>query len=171
MKNLILIVALLTLITGCFPSNNLSKQEVLLQGKTMGTTYNIKVIVENDSFNTESLQKDIDIALVNLNQEMSTYIADSELSLFNQLRSSNPVTISNGLTRVMKEAIRLGELSNGKLDVTIGPLVNLWGFGPEYRLDKVPSNELLQETKNRIGIENITLNGNKLSKKIDMLVQ
>ncbi len=169
MKNLILIVALLTLITGCFPSNNLSKQEVLLQGKTMGTTYNIKVIVENDSFNTESLQKDIDIALVNLNQEMSTYIADSELSLFNQLRSSNPVTISNGLTRVMKEAIRLGELSNGKLDVTIGPLVNLWGFGPEYRLDKVPSNELLQETKNRIGIENITLNGNKLSKKIDDL--
>ena len=169
MKNLILIATVLALLTGCFPSNNLSKQEVLLHGKTMGTTYNIKIIVENDSINTELLQKNIDIALVKLNQEMSTYIKDSELSQFNQLRSLEPVTISHGLTRVMSEAIRLGKLSHGKLDVTIGPLVNLWGFGPEYRLDKVPSDELLKATKNKIGIEKITLNGNTLSKQSDDL--
>ncbi len=169
MKNLILIAALLTLLTGCFPSKNLDKQEVLLQGRTMGTTYNIKVIVENDSVDIELLQEDIDAALVNLNQEMSTYIKDSELSRFNQLRSSEPVTLSKGLARVIKEAIRLGELSEGSLDVTVGPLVNLWGFGPEFHLDNVPSDELLQQTKAKVGIENITLNGNQLSKKIDEL--
>lgn len=169
MKNLILIAALLTLLTGCFPSKNLDKQEVLLQGRTMGTTYNIKVIVENDSIDTQLLQKDIDSALVNVNQEMSTYIPDSELSRFNQLRSSEPVTLSKGLARVVGEAIRLGKLSNGKLDVTVGPLVNLWGFGPEYRLEKVPSDELLQQTKSKVGIENIELKDGQLSKNIDEL--
>ncbi|WP_076418582.1 FAD:protein FMN transferase [Colwellia sp. UCD-KL20] len=169
MKNLILITLVLTLLTGCFPSKNLDKKEVLLQGRTMGTTYNIKVIVENDSIDTQLLQKDIDSALVNVNQEMSTYIPDSELSRFNQLRSSEPVTLSKGLARVVKEAIRLGKLSNGKLDVTVGPLVNLWGFGPEYRLEKVPSDELLEQTKSKVGIENIELVDGRLSKKIDEL--
>ncbi|WP_077338001.1 FAD:protein FMN transferase [Pseudocolwellia agarivorans] len=169
MKNLILITLVLTLLTGCFPSKNLDKKEVLLQGRTMGTTYNIKVIVENDSIDTQLLQKDIDSALVNVNQEMSTYIPDSELSRFNQLRSSEPVTLSKGLARVIEEAIRLGKLSNGKLDVTVGPLVNLWGFGPEYRLEKVPSDELLEQTKSKVGIENIELVDGRLSKKIDEL--
>ncbi|XPF94254.1 FAD:protein FMN transferase [Colwellia sp. RE-S-Sl-9] len=169
MKNLILITLVLTLLTGCFPSKNLDKKEVLLQGRTMGTTYNIKVIVENDSIDTQLLQKDIDSALVNVNQEMSTYIPDSELSHFNQLRSSEPVTLSKGLARVIEEAIRLGKLSNGKLDVTVGPLVNLWGFGPEYRLEKVPSDELLEQTKSKVGIENIELVDGRLSKKIDEL--
>ena len=169
MKNLILITIVLTLLTGCFPSKNLDKNEVLLQGRTMGTTYNIKIIVENNSIDTAELHKKIDVALVGLNQEMSTYIENSELSRFNQLRTSKPVIISNGLTRVVKEAIRLGELSKGKLDVTVGPLVNLWGFGPEYRVDKIPSDKLLNETMSKIGIKHIMLKGNQLSKNIDEL--
>jgi len=169
MIKLIVTIALLSLLTGCFPSANLDKREVLLQGRTMGTTYNIKVIVENNTINTTDLHEKIDKALVNLNQEMSTYIPDSELSQFNQLRSSEPVVISNGLNRVMKEAIRLGQLSEGKLDVTVGPLVNLWGFGPEYQLEKVPSDELLTLTNSKVGIEHIQLKGNQLSKNVNEL--
>ena len=48
---------------------------------------------------------------------------------------------------MIKEAIRLGKLSDGALDVTVGPLVNLWGFGPEYRPETVPSDELLARLK------------------------
>jgi len=169
MIKLIVTIAFLSLLTGCFPSANLDKKEVLLQGRTMGTTYNIKVIVENNTINTTNLHEKIDKALVNLNQEMSTYIPDSELSQFNQLRSSEPVVISNGLNRVMKEAIRLGQLSEGKLDVTVGPLVNLWGFGPEYQLEKVPSDELLALTNSKVGIEHIQLEGSQLSKNVNEL--
>lgn len=167
-KQLFIACLLITLV-GCFPSKNLDKKEVLLQGRTMGTTYNIKVIVENDSIDTVNLQTKIDSALVTVNQEMSTYITDSELSTFNQHRSYEPVAISNGLTRVIKEAIRLGILSNGSLDVTVGPLVNLWGFGPEYQLERIPSEELLTSTKARVGIQHIQLEGNELSKSIDDL--
>lgn len=169
MRNLIVIVTALVLLAGCFPSKDLSIKEELLQGQTMGTTYNIKIIVENDLVDIATLKKDIDETLINVNQEMSTYIGDSELSRFNQLSSKEPIKISNGLTRVIKEAVRLGDITDGRLDVTVGPLVNLWGFGPEYHLENVPSNELLEQTKSKVGIQHINLNGNKLSKNIEML--
>jgi len=161
-KTVVLIASLLVLV-GCFPSNDLGRKEYLLQGNTMGTTYNIKVVGEN--IDTVKLQQGIDAELVQLNQEMSTYIADSELSEFNQSTSLEPVNVSVGLARVIKEAIRLGQLSNGALDVTVGPLVNLWGFGPEYRPETVPSDELLNTTKARIGLDKLVFENGTLRKK------
>jgi len=165
----VFVLALLVILTGCFPSSDLSKKEVLLQGRTMGTTYNIKVIVSADSQDLDKLQAGIDDLLKELNQQMSTYIADSELSRFNQSQSLAPIDISPGLARVIGEAIRLGKLSNGKLDVTVGPLVNLWGFGPEQRPEKEPTALELTETRTRIGLEHLSLSNNLLSKKIPEL--
>ena len=167
--NAIFLIAITVFLTACFPSKDPNKEEVLLQGRTMGTTYNIKVVVKNDSIQIDQLQSDIDSLLKQINQEMSTYIPTSELSLFNQNTSTEPVEISVGLQRVIKESIRLGEISEGKLDVTVGPLVNLWGFGPEHRPDNVPSDELLARTKAKIGLRYLSLNGNKLTKAIPEL--
>ncbi len=159
---LFLATIVIFLLVGCFPSNDLARQEYHLQGNTMGTTYNIKVVGEN--LNAGKLKQDIDVALKQLNQEMSTYIADSELSLFNKSSSPEPVEVSNGLARVVKEAIRLGKLSDGALDVTVGPLVNLWGFGPGYRPETVPSDELLLATKAKVGLDKLTFDNGLLSK-------
>ena len=161
---LLVMATVLLMLSGCFPSNDLGRQEYLMQGKTMGTTYNIKVVGEN--IDTVKLQQGIDEKLIQLNQEMSTYITDSELSIFNQSTSLEPISVSLGLARVLKEAIRLGELSEGALDVTVGPLVNLWGFGPEYRPETVPSDELLAETKARIGLDKLVFENGMLNKKI-----
>ncbi|GAA5130340.1 FAD:protein FMN transferase [Thalassotalea piscium] len=136
----------------------------MLHGKTMGTTYNIKVIVDHNSVDTKYLQQHIDKSLKQLNQEMSTYIADSELSRFNSSTSLEPVEISKGLARVISEAFRIGKISGGKLDVTVGPLVNLWGFGPEYRPETVPSDDEIAEARLRVGLEKLSLEGNLLSK-------
>jgi thiamine biosynthesis lipoprotein len=161
---LLTIASVLLILSGCFPSNDLVRQEYLMQGKTMGTTYNIKVVGEN--IDTVKLQQGIDKKLIQLNQEMSTYITDSELSTFNQSTSLEPISVSLGLARVLKEAIRLGELTEGALDVTVGPLVNLWGFGPEYRPETVPSDELLAETKARVGLNKLVFEKGMLNKKI-----
>ncbi len=67
---------------------------------------------------------------------------------------------------VVKEAVRLNGLTLGALDVTVGPLVNLWGFGPEARPDVVPSDEELAARKANTGIHHLTVDGNKLSKDI-----
>ena len=70
---------------------------------------------------------------------------------------------------VVKEAMRLNGLTLGALDVTVGPLVNLWGFGPEARPDVVPTDEELAARRANIGIEHLTVDGNKLSKDIPNL--
>ncbi len=163
---LMLLITLAVSLSACFPSNPSKNTEVLLQGRTMGTTYNIKVVATEEQVIELKLQQQIDAALKQVNQEMSTYIADSELSKFNQSTSAEAIEISAGLTRVIKESIRLGNLSGGKLDVTVGPLVNLWGFGPEQRPEKVPSDAILSATNERVGLQNLVLEGNLLSKKI-----
>lgn len=160
---LFLATIVIFLLVGCFPSNDLARQEYHLQGNTMGTTYNIKVVGE--SLNAGKLKQDIDVALKQLNQEMSTYIPSSELSLINTSKSTEPVVISAGLNRVMKEAVRLGALSGGMLDVTVGPLVNLWGFGPDARPENEPSDELLSVTRERIGLDKLILENGELTKK------
>ncbi len=161
---LVLATLAVLILSGCFPSNDLGRKEYLLQGNTMGTTYTIKVVGEN--IDTAKLQQGIEQKLVQLNQEMSTYIADSELSRFNQSTSLEPVKLSTGLARVLKEAVRLGRLTHGALDVTVGPLVNLWGFGPEYRPETVPSDVLLNTTKTRIGLDKLVFENDTLAKKI-----
>lgn len=164
-KSASLLLLFLTL-SGCFPSNDTMRNEVLLQGKTMGTTYHIKVIVDQNVVDTKELQQKIDTELKQLNREMSTYIPDSELSLINQSTELTPTKVSIGLARVVQEAIRLGHLSGGKLDVTVGPLVNLWGFGPEYQPETVPTAEVLAATRKRIGLNNLSLVEGKLTKSI-----
>jgi thiamine biosynthesis lipoprotein len=166
----IMLIAFLALsITACFPSNDSPEIEVLLQGFTMGTTYNIKVVATPEQVEVLKLQDKIDEVLKRINQEMSTYISDSEISRFNQSTSKGAFEISNGFARVLAESIRLGELSNGKLDITVGPLVNLWGFGPEQRPEKVPSDVLLKSTMARVGLTKLHLVGNQLSKDIPNL--
>ncbi|PKI14184.1 FAD:protein FMN transferase [Colwellia sp. 12G3] len=161
-----LLTALVLALSACFPSNNTGKEEILLQGRTMGTTYNIKVVGTKEQIKALNLQQKIDDVLKQVNQEMSTYIKSSEISKFNQSTSTDSIEVSPGFARVLKESIRLGQLSEGKLDVTVGPLVNLWGFGPEQRPDKVPSDVVLAATKKRVGLQNLVLEGNLLSKKI-----
>jgi len=154
------------MLSACFPSNNTGKDEILLQGRTMGTTYNIKVVATKEQLIALNLQQKIDAALEQVNQEMSTYIPSSEISIFNNAKSTEAIEVSPGFARVLKESIRLGELSEGKLDVTVGPLVNLWGFGPEQRPETIPSDEVLAATKKRVGLQNLVLEGNLLSKKV-----
>jgi thiamine biosynthesis lipoprotein len=161
-----LLTALVLVLSACFPSNNTGQEEILLQGRTMGTTYNIKVVGTKEQVEALNLQQKIDALLKQVNQEMSTYIKSSEISTFNQSTSTESIEVSPGFARVLKESIRLGQLSEGKLDVTVGPLVNLWGFGPEQRPDKVPSEVLLAATKKRVGLQHLVLEGNLLAKKI-----
>lgn len=65
------------------------------------------------------------------------------------------MVVSRDTARVVTEAIHLGRESRGALDVTVGPLVNLWGFGPDARPTKIPSEELLTQTRQKTGLGNL----------------
>ena len=139
-------------------------EQVALTGKTMGTYYSIKYIEETGLPSSEQVQQQIDSRLVQINNEMSTYQPDSELSRFNRSTSTDDFELSTNTAKVMAEALRLNKLSQGALDVTVGPLVNLWGFGPQMRVEKVPTKEEITAVSNRIGIDLLQLNQNSLSK-------
>ncbi len=132
------------------------KSEIHFSGPTMGTTYNIKYAV-SEQITPELLQAEVDKELVKINQLMSTYIQDSELSRFNQWHSREPFHLSAQTLFVMNEAKRLGDLSGGVLDVTVGPLVNLWGFGPEARPEKIPTAKEIVAAQQRIGLDKLIL--------------
>ena len=140
-----------------------AKQVVHLHGNTMGTTYNVKYVIDERG-QIEGLQDEIDARLVEINKLMSTYDPTSELSRFNQNRYTTPVALSAETTKVVNEALRLGELSHGVLDVTVGPLVNLWGFGPNKRPEKVPSEEQVAEVRAYVGLDKINMTPDGLRK-------
>ncbi|MDC5841736.1 FAD:protein FMN transferase [Vibrio europaeus] len=165
MKKWLVAFASLLVLAGC----EKPAEQVHLSGPTMGTSYNIKYISAEGIPSPEALQQEVDRLLEEVNDQMSTYRKDSELSRFNQLQSSESFEVSPQTVTVVKEAIRLNGLTQGALDVTVGPLVNLWGFGPEARPEVVPSDEELAARKAMTGIEHLSVEGNTLRKDIPNL--
>jgi thiamine biosynthesis lipoprotein len=160
-----LVIIIAVIFTSCSPAK---VPETHLSGPTMGTTYNVK-FVAIDGVDKNKIQQQIDQLLININQLMSTYISDSELSRFNQWQSTDPFPMSAQTIAVLNEAKRIGDMSSGLLDVTIGPLVNLWGFGPQSRPEKIPSNELIQATQQLVGLDKLTIGETWASKAIPNL--
>jgi len=103
------------------------------------------------------------------NQSMSTYHNTSEISRFNQSSSTEPVMVSAGLGKVVVEGIRLHQLTSGSLDITLNSVSALWGFGPEGRPHTIPSDEKLTEVLKIVGVDKLTINGNKMAKKNPLL--
>jgi thiamine biosynthesis lipoprotein len=115
------------------------------------------------------LQEEIDAELVNINKLMSTYDTTSELSRFNQYRYSDNFEVSKETLTVVNEALRLARLSDGVLDVTVGPLVNLWGFGPNKRPEKVPTQADIDAVRDYVGYEKLSTTPTGLMKANPML--
>lgn len=111
---------------------------VVWSGSTMGTSYTVKLSEELDVDAIKSLREAGEEALKKVNMLMSTYIPSSELSLFNASRSQDWFEVSQETLGVLKSGIEVGKLSEGAFDIAIGPLVNLWGFGPNGKPLEVP---------------------------------
>ncbi len=129
----------------------------------MGTTYNVKYVIDEQG-EIPGLQAEIDARLAQINKLMSTYDPTSELSRFNQNRYTKLYPLSEETAVVIKEAIRLGQLSDGVLDITVGPLVNLWGFGPNKRPERIPDDAAIEASREYVGLDKIRLDGNRLKK-------
>ncbi|MGF1680487.1 FAD:protein FMN transferase [Photobacterium minamisatsumaniensis] len=145
------------------------RELVQLDGSTMGTYYSIKLIKQEGLPEASDMQAEIDRRLELVNDQMSTYRKHSELSQFNQQRTLEPFEVSDDTATVVKEAIRLAKLTDGALDVTVGPIVNLWSFGPEARPESTPTDQELAERRDIVGIHHLSLEGNMLTKDIPEL--
>ncbi|WGE31186.1 FAD:protein FMN transferase [Actinobacillus genomosp. 2] len=169
LKSILIFAISAIFLTAC----NKAPEQVTLQGKTMGTTYTVKYIDDGKLQNlpkSEEVQKTLDTLLKQVNNEMSTYQPDSQISRFNAMQEADKaVQISPDFAKVVREAIRLNKVTEGALDVTVGKLVNLWGFGPDKRLNKAPSAAQIAEFASSVGIEKLSVSGNVLMKSVPNL--
>jgi thiamine biosynthesis lipoprotein len=101
-----------------------------LDGATMGTTWSVKIAGNVGRVDLRSLQADIERVLERVNEQMSTYRADSELARFNASGTTGWFEVSCDTWTVFEQALRVSRVCGGAFDVTVAPLVNAWGFGP-----------------------------------------
>jgi thiamine biosynthesis lipoprotein len=148
------LVALLTALGACSDSPRERPVQELV-GSTMGTTFSIKIVAPPENIDLPELQRDIETALDGINRTMSTYISDSELSRFNASEETDWIDVSAELCYAIEAARVVSEFTDGAFDVTVGPLVNLWGFGPDESAFEPPGNDTITMAMQNIGYERL----------------
>lgn len=133
-----------------------TKQEVALSGRTMGTTYHIKAVVSG-KMSADALGQAVTRRLDAINRSMSVYDPQSEISRFNRAKKGVAVPVSEELAAVFAVGQRIHELTGGAWDATVGPLVNLWGFGPGKAAERSPDAGQVAQALGRVGFASIAL--------------
>jgi len=135
-----------------------------INGKTMGTFYHIKVSYPG-KIDRVILKNKIDARLQAVNNSMSMYLKNSEISRFNRSPARTPMVISDGFVQVLKQARVLYDLTGGAWDGTVKPLVDLWGFGTVRTTGKMPSIASIHKALENMGFDKIILLKNTLAKE------
>ena len=132
-----------------------ARKQTVVTGATMGTTYSVQIPRMPAGVDRQILETDIAAILETVNAQMSTYRPDSELSRFNASTSESWADVSPDTLAVVEAALRVSWLSAGAFDPTIGPLVDLWGFGPGGDLRVVPSRARIKAVLPTLGYRNV----------------
>ncbi|MBB45372.1 MAG: thiamine biosynthesis protein ApbE [Rhodospirillaceae bacterium] len=134
----ILSVLILFILIGCFGEET-GQSPISINGQTMGTTYNVTVVDNPLRLSKENLKKRIEKTLNEVNDKMSNWYDQSEISIINNDNRGKPIDLSQELFDVIKLSTDIHIRSNGAFDITAAPLINLWGFGPNKSERKIPS--------------------------------
>jgi thiamine biosynthesis lipoprotein len=121
----------------------------------MGTRYTVELAAPVDGALRAELAALIEIELAAINRAMSTYDPRSELSGFNRRKDLGWMPASPGLLEVVDSASRISASTQGAFDVTVGPLVDLWGFGPQFRTRRVPHDVVIRRARKSVGYQNV----------------
>jgi thiamine biosynthesis lipoprotein len=124
-----------------------------LSGSTMGTTFNITLVSPPDGTDLDSLRTLIQGRLEHVEDIASTYRDDSELSQFNSNSSTDWIAVTPEFCRMISAALDVSVMTGGAFDITVGPLVNLWGFGPSPQESGLPTEEQIAEARSGVSYE------------------
>jgi len=126
-----------------------------LTGPTMGTVWTVQLANVPEGMTAEEVKEGVEERLALVNAQMSTYDPKSSISLYNTAAKGTWHEIPKEFAYVLDAALELAEISQGAFDPTIGPLVNLWGFGPTARGEEIPSEDTIAQVQKRIGWQRV----------------
>jgi thiamine biosynthesis lipoprotein len=131
---------------------------VVFAGPALGSHYSVRVVMRpGDEPANVRIRASIARELELTDRLLSGWRADSELSRLSALLSSEPVPVSRETLAVLELARRASELTGGAFDVTVGPLVAAWGFGPTGPARSPPSDEAIAAARQRVGFRLLEL--------------
>ena len=133
----------------------------------MGTTWSSTITRQQrfDSADRRTLQSAISDALEQVNRTMSTYSPDSDLTRFNEAPAGSEIPVDLGVLQVLAISRRVHQASQGAFDPTVGPLVDLWGFGPDQASDRAPSQAARDQALALVGFDQIEVQAETLTKR------
>jgi len=143
----------LFLVVACSDSDLLPTYD--LAGTTMGTTFNITLVDPPAELDLDRLNTAIHDQLEHIDGIASTYRDDSELSRFNADLSTGWIRVTPEFCHMISSANDISFMTDGAFDITVGPLVNLWGFGPEHSEDELPTGEEIAAAQTQVGYESL----------------
>ena len=155
-----------------YSSCSLERQYIKFQGNTMGTTYSILIVPSLDNeIDITIVQMGIDSVLSEVNDQMSTYLINSEISNFNESRVGQKTLISNGFNQVVERSLYWSELTDGAFDPTVFPVIQLWRIGSkENKIENIwqpPSSKEIRESMSKVGFNKIKLKNSYLEKRVE----
>ena len=159
-----ILVSRLLIITFCISiisCNHPTLKTYILNGRAQGTTYVVKYHHTEDVIKKQSL----DSLLNNIDRSMSSYVDSSVISLINQGSNIVPDSL---LIEVLKRSIEICHETGGMFDVTVAPLVDYWGFGPDKKNSIHFQN--IDINHDLIGCDKILLNGDDIIKAETTLI-
>ncbi|MGG2397199.1 FAD:protein FMN transferase [Pseudomonas sp. SH1-B] len=162
----VIAVALAAALTGCLHSERIEE----FGGPTMGSTYSIKYVRSEGVAPQAELKAATEAILAEIDLQMSTYRDDSLIEQFNRAPAGACQAMPQGVLDLVRAGDRLHEQSQGYFDLTLEPLLDLWGFGPRGQGEAVPSEEQLAEVRQRVGQQHLRIDGERLCKDADVQV-
>ena len=145
--------ALLVLLLAACGGGDADRPLYELKGAAMGTTWSVKVVDLPDGPVRGDLRDEVESTIVLTEKALSTYLPRSELSRFNASESTDWIGVSSELCVLVDVALGLSEMTGGAFDVTVGPLVNLWGFGPDGGVTEPPAEQAIAAAREAAGYE------------------
>lgn len=130
---------------------------LVLEGPTMGTVYHVRVDDAGAEGREQEISRLIRSTLDDVDAKMSTWKADSEISRFNRMGAGEEMIVSAETFEVLEAARRLGRETGGAFDVTVGPLVDLWGFGPSGSSTTAPPAAEVERAREKVGLDLLEL--------------
>lgn len=126
------------------------------QGAAMGTTWTVRLAEPLGEEDAAAVETAIEAELELVDAAMSTWREDSEISAFNRHHETTPFALSADTAAVLAEALRIGDLTGGAFDITVGPLVEAWGFGAAAA-EEPPTEAELRALEASTGLDKLRL--------------
>ncbi|WP_322359271.1 FAD:protein FMN transferase [Pseudomonas sichuanensis] len=154
------LLSILMLLTGCEQGPTLER----FGGPTMGSSYSIQYVRQVGGPAPEQVRAAVESILQAIDAHYSTYRGDSTVSRFNQLPANQCLPVDADMLELVTFGQHLAEQSQGAYDLTVEPLLDLWGFGPQARALHVPDAQAQAQVRQRVGYRHLRIEGENLCK-------